>query len=167
MVVGPIAMVTLYTVTMIPPRCVDTNTVAMATRYSNCTFIYVCKKNVSFNHYFQEIHSVQRLITSKGAKRRIWDDITVILKYFRQITIVRNEDLNKDDTSILIFSHSIKFSTHFGTVLTEEIWTAKFCTEVFEMPKHIKVNIPESFSYMSPLRTIVLFQPYCRITLMW
>ena len=35
---------------------------------------------------------------------------------------------------------------------------AIFCTEVFVMPKHLmtKLNIPEAFLYMSPLRAIVL-----------
>ena len=40
-------------------------------------------------------HRVQRLITSKSAKRQISDNITVILKYFWQMTIARSEDINK------------------------------------------------------------------------
>ena len=61
------------------------------------------------------------------------------------------------------------FRKHFGTILTEEIRIAKFCTEVFVMPKYLmtKLNIPESSLYMSPLRTIVLSQQYCRITVIW
>ena len=51
-------------------------------------------------------------------------------------------------------------SLHFGTVLTEEIRVAKFCTEVFVMAKHLmtKRNIPESSLYMSRFRAIVLYQ---------
>ena len=50
------------------------------------------------------------------------------------------------------------FRKHFGTVLTEEIRIAKFCTEVLTMPKHLmnKPNIPELSLHMSPLRAIVL-----------
>ena len=65
----------------------------------------------------------------------------------------------------IIFS----FSEHFGTVLREEIRTAKFCTEAFVMPKYlmIKVIIPELSSYMYPLRAIVESQQYCIITVIW
>ena len=66
---------------------------------------------------------------SKEAKWWIWDDITRFPQYFWQMTIARSEDISKDDTSIL------SFRKHFGTVLTEEIQIAKFCTEVFVMPK--------------------------------
>ena len=86
------------------------------------------------------------------------------------MTIARSEDINKDDTSILnLFKKTLSFRKHFGTVLTEEIQIAKFCTEVFVMPKQLmtKFNIPESFLYMSPLRAIVLSQQYCRITEIW
>ena len=64
---------------------------------------------------------------------------------------------------------TFSFRKHFDTVLTEEIRTAKFCHEVFVMPKHLmaKLNIPKSSLYMSPLRAIVLFQQYCRITVIW
>ena len=64
---------------------------------------------------------------------------------------------------------TFSFRKHFVTVLTEEIRIAKFCTEVFVMPKHSmrKLNIPESPLYMSPLCAIVLSQQYCRITVIW
>ena len=78
------------------------------------------------------------------------------------MTIARSEDISKDDTSI-------SFRKHFGTVLTEEIRIAKFCTEVFVMPKHLmtNLNIPESSKNTSPLRAIVSSQKYCRITMIW
>ena len=46
---------------------------------------------------------------------------------------------------------------------------AKFCTQVFVMPKDLmtKLNTLESSLYMSPLRAIVLFQQYCIITVIW
>ena len=44
------------------------------------------------------------------------------------------------------------FRKHFGTVLREEIRTAKLWTEVFVMTK---LYIPESSSYMCRLRAIV------------
>ena len=47
------------------------------------------------------IHTVQRRMLSKGAKRWIWDDITLFPKYFWQMTIARNEDINRNDISIL------------------------------------------------------------------
>ena len=50
------------------------------------------------------------------------------------MTIARSEDINKDDTSFI-------FRKHFGTVLTEEIRRAKFCTEVFMMPKHLMTKL--------------------------
>ena len=115
-------------------------------------------------------HRVQRLMLSKGAKRWIWGDIAWFPKYFWKMTIARSEDINKDDTSILnLLKKTFSFRKHFGTVLTEEIRIAKFCTEVFVMPKHlmIKLNIPESSIYMSSLRAIVLFQQYYRITVIW
>ena len=54
---------------------------------------------------------------------------------------------------------TFSFRKHFNTVLTEAIRTAKFCQEVFVMPKHLmaKLNIPKASLYMSPLRAIVLF----------
>ena len=41
---------------------------------------------------------------------------------------------------------TLSFRKHFCTVFTEEIRIAKFCTEVFVMPKRlmIKLNIPEA-----------------------
>ena len=61
---------------------------------------------------------------------------------------------------------TFSFREHFDTVLTEEIRTTKFCQELFVMPKHlmIELNIPESSSYMSPLREIVKSHQYCGIT---
>ena len=49
----------------------------------------------------KHIHRVQRLMSSKGAKRWTSDDITWFPKYFWQMTIARSEDINKDDASIL------------------------------------------------------------------
>ena len=36
---------------------------------------------------------------------------------------------------------TFSFRKHFGTVLTEEIRIAKFCTEVFVMPKHLMTKL--------------------------
>ena len=86
------------------------------------------------------------------------------------MTTARSEAINKDDTSILnLLKKSFSFRKHFGTVLTEEIRIAKYCTEVFVMPKHFmtKLNIHESSLCMSPLHAIVLSQQYCRITVIW
>ena len=51
----------------------------------------------------------------------------------------------------------LSFRKHFGTVFIEEIRIAKFCTEVFVMPKLLmtKLNVPESSLYMSPFHAIV------------
>ena len=46
-------------------------------------------------------HRVQRLMSSKGAKRWILDDITSFPKYFWQMTMAQSDDINKDDRSIL------------------------------------------------------------------
>ena len=51
------------------------------------------------------------------------------------------------------------FDKHFGTVLTEEIRKAKFCTEVFVIIPQCcmnRLNILESPSHMSPLCAIVI-----------
>ena len=69
-----------------------------------------------------------------------------------------SEGINKDETpNIKFVQKTLQSRNHFGAVLTEEIRIAKFCTEVFVMPKHLmtKLDIPESFLYMSPLRAIV------------
>ena len=44
-----------------------------------------------------------------------------------------------------VHGETFSFCKHFNTVLSEEIRKAKFCTEVFVMPKHLitKLNIPE------------------------
>ena len=55
------------------------------------------------------------------------------------MTIAWNEDIIEDDTCILKFAPKtfLLSDEHFGTVLTEEIRIAKFCTEVFVIPKHL------------------------------
>ena len=82
------------------------------------------------------------------------------------MTISRSEDISKDDTSILNLLKKLLVSANTSVDLTEEIRTAKFCTEVFVLPKRLmtKLNIPEASLYMSPLRVIVLSQQYCRLT---
>ena len=53
------------------------------------------------------------------------------------MTIARIEDINNDDISILyLLKKTFSFRKQFGAVLTEEIRMAKFCTEVFVIPKH-------------------------------
>ena len=83
------------------------------------------------------------------------------------MTIARSKDINKDDTSTCILNLFKKLLVSAN--LTKEIRIAKFCTEVFVMPKHLmtKLNIPESSLYMSPFRAIVLSQQYCRMTVIW
>ena len=86
------------------------------------------------------------------------------------MTIARSKDICKDDTSILnLLKKTFSFRKQFGTVLIEEIRIAKYCTEVFVMPKRLmtKLNIPETSLYMSILRAIVLSQQYCKITVIW
>ena len=70
---------------------------------------------------------------------------------------------------IKLVDDAFSFRTHFGTVLTEEIRTAKFCTEVLLKPKHLltKFNMPESSSYMSLLHVTVKSQQHCRISVVW
>ena len=74
------------------------------------------------------------------------------------MTIPLSEVIIKDHTcNYMKFVHkTFSFRKQIDTVLllTEEIRTAKFCHEVFAMPKHLmtKFNIPESSSFISPLR---------------
>ena len=60
---------------------------------------------------------------------------------------------------------TFSFHKHFGLVLTDEIRTAKFDTEVFVMLKHLmtKLDKPESYSYMSLLRAIILSKLYSKL----
>ena len=85
------------------------------------------------------------------------------------MTFARSENISKDYISILDLFEKLLVSANTSVVLIEEIRMAKFCTEVFLMPKHVmtKLNIPESPLYMCPLRAIVLSQQYCRITVIW
>ena len=48
-----------------------------------------------------KIHTVQRLVLSKGAKRTIFYHITVILQYCWDKMIVRSGDMYRDDLGIL------------------------------------------------------------------
>ena len=80
------------------------------------------------------IHSVQRLITSEGAKGRILDDITVIVKYFWQIIIAWSEDIIKDDTELVYyicfqnfqFPQTLRYSFDRGNSFSE-ILQRSFC----------------------------------------
>ena len=47
------------------------------------------------------LHTVQRLMLSKGTKRAIFYHITVILHYCWDKTIARSEDMYRDDLGIL------------------------------------------------------------------
>ena len=64
---------------------------------------------------------------------------------------------------------TLSFRKYFDTVLTEDNRTAKFGHKVFVMPKHLmtELNIPESSSYMSPLRAIVKSNQHLGITVKW
>ena len=85
--------------------------------------------------------------------------------------IARSEDINKVDIPILnLLKKNLSYRKHFGTILTQEIRIAKFCNEVFVMPKHLMTklnNFELSFFYIYPLRAIVLSQQYSIITVIW
>ena len=105
--------------------------------------IFTCKPfTVRFYTLWYIWNRVHCLITNEGAKRRILDNITVILKYFWQMTITWSLDINKHDSSILILlKKKFIFCKHFGIVLTEGIGTVQFCTEVFVMPKYFMTKL--------------------------
>ena len=51
---------------------------------------------------------------------------------------IRSGYSNKDNTRILnFFQYTFSFHKHFGTELISEKRTAKSCTEVSVMPKHL------------------------------
>ena len=78
--------------------------------------------------------------------------------FFKQMSIAQTENINEVDTCISnLFTKFFSIRKYFGTVLTEEIRTAKLCTEVFVKLKHLltKFHIPESLSYMSPFCAII------------
>ena len=57
-------------------------------------------------------HRIQRPITSEGAKRRIWGDITVLRGIFWQINTAWSEGINKDGTCMYTkFFHKKKFDS--------------------------------------------------------
>ena len=96
--------------------------------------IYTCPHEAIIGDLILYVqHRVKRLITSEGAKRRIWDDITVILKYCWQMTT--------GWYMYIKFVHKNSFRKPLGSLLSEEIWTVKFCTEVFVMPKHLMTKL--------------------------
>ena len=49
------------------------------------------------NPPYTNVHTVQRLMSSKGAKRTILYHITVILQYCCDKTIARSEEMYRDD----------------------------------------------------------------------
>ena len=65
------------------------------------------------------VHTVQRLMSSKGAKRTILYHITVIMPYCLDKTIARSGDMYRDDLDILslvilkMFLHNKYFGTKF------------------------------------------------------
>ena len=54
-----------------------------------------------------QFHTVQRLILSKGAKRKIFYYVTVILQYCWDKTIARSGDMYRDDLVILIWLFNV------------------------------------------------------------
>ena len=66
-------------------------------KFQFCTWFQLTHMRLHNCHF----HRVQRLMLSKGAKRRISDDITRFPQYFWLMTIAQSEDIRKDDTSIL------------------------------------------------------------------
>ena len=85
------------------------------------------------------------------------------------MTIARSADISKDDTSLFsLFKKTFSFRKHFGTVLTEEIQIAKFCTEVFVLPKHLmtKLNIYLNNPYIC-LHSVQSFYPNNTAELLW
>ena len=91
-----------------------------------------------------------KIATSNAIFSRTADRITT--KFCMIIKKITSNDIFQN----CVYSCStLRFRKHFDTVLTEEIRTAKFCHEVFVITK---LNIPESSSYMAPLRAIVKSQ---------
>ena len=108
-------------------------------------FIIFCIwiRNISLEHwrtffsrvqFYNYIHSVQRLITSDGARWRNWDNITVILKYFWQMAITWSEGINE-------FMKFVNKTFSFRKQIRYSFRTAKFCTEVFVMLKCLWPNL--------------------------
>ena len=92
--------------------------------------------------YFYNVHRVQRLIASKCTERMILNDITVFWSIFDKWLSHGVKRSSKMIYVYIKFVHKIfSFRKHFDTVLTEEIRTAKFCDEVFVMPKHLMTKL--------------------------
>ena len=79
-------------------------------------------------------------------KRRIWDDIIVILKYFWQRTIAWSEDTNTDDTCILTL-----FTKHLisANIVPKFLW----CRNIL-WPNMIYLNHPHT--YLHSVRSLYL-----------
>ena len=71
------------------------------TRCLNSQNIVICSLT---NFWYIYIHTVQRLMSSKGAKRTKFYHITVILQYSWDKTIARSGDMYGDDSGTCILS---------------------------------------------------------------
>ena len=69
--------------------------------------------NVAHCTVYLQVHTIQRLMLCKGAKRTIIDHITVIMQYCWDKTIERSGDMYKDDSGHLMFRQHKHFSTKF------------------------------------------------------
>ena len=110
------------------------------------------------------LHTIQRLMLSKGAKGTIFYHITVILQYYWDKTIARSGDMYRDDSGI--FSLIIKCSGITNTSVQNfviRISSVKTVPKCLRKLKGFfnKFNIDVSSLLLSLLRAIVICQKYC------
>ena len=111
-------------------------------------------------------HTIQSLITSKGAQRQIFYHITVILLlYWLDKTIARSGDMYEDDSVYLSFVIKC-FAITNTSVQNCVVRISSLITELKCLRKQFvkKFNMHVSSLLMSSLRAIVICQKYFRIS---
>ena len=88
------------------------------------------------------LHTIQRLMLSKGAKRTKIDHITVIMQYVWDKTIARSGDMYKDDSGISsLVIKCFGISNTSGTKFRYLNFLCQNCTEVFAETKSFFLKI--------------------------
>ena len=107
----------------------------------------ICRKHRSFEIKSNLPHTVQHLMSSKGANRTIFYHITVILQYYWDKTIARSWDMYRDDSGT--FSKSLNVSAsqtlRYKIISLLEFHLLKLCRSVcgnLVFLKQIVVFIP-------------------------
>ena len=133
-------------------------------------FLHTCLDNMSVVSVrcSRHIHTVQRLMLSKGAKRTIFYHITVIMQYCWDKTIAWSGDMHRDDFGIftlviICFGITNTSVQNFATRISS-VKTVPKCLQKLKVFFN-KFTIDVSFLLISSLLATVICQKYFGI--MW